>query len=71
MSKEEKTKARRPRARPTPIVIGAMEERMSALLGAKNDPIYVDLHGGRMLELIDELRRSLGGRTVENNEETP
>lgn len=59
MSKEEKTRIRRPKARPSPIVLAVMEDRLAMLLAAKADPIYVALHGERLMDLMDELRRSL------------
>lgn len=67
-TKEPKT--RRPKARPTAIVIGAMEERLSSLIAVTKDPIYVELHATRLGELLDELKRSLGGRTAETEEVT-
>jgi hypothetical protein len=47
----EKTRARKPKARPTEIVIGAIDERLQMI----ND----SPHASRLSELMDELRRSL------------
>ena len=68
MSKEEKTKIRRAKARPAPIVIAVMEDRIAMLLAAKTDPIYVELHANRCLELLDELKRAGNGGKTEDVE---
>ena len=49
---ETKEKTRRPKARHRDVVIAAMEERLTMFA----DPIHVP----RMLELLDELKRSIG-----------
>lgn len=62
-------KARRPKARTVPIIIAVMEDRVALLIAAKSDPIYVELHASRLLELMNELTRSTnGGKTAETEE---
>ena len=59
-------KARKPKARDTAVVIGCLEERLSVIADGLNDT--GNPHVARLLELCDELRRSLGGRETEESE---
>lgn len=58
---ETAPKTRRPKARQSTIVIAAMEERVSMLDG--NNPSSTADHRNRIVELLDELKRSLGKDT--------
>lgn len=63
MSKEpnEPKRARRPKARTSEIVFGAIDERMAML-----DETFPDgIHTKRLRELIDELRRATNGKAEE------
>lgn len=65
MSKTETaTKTRRARARQTQVVIGAIEENAS-MLAVPNlpTPEFAQDRAARIIELIDELKRSLGKDT--------
>ena len=53
-SETKETKGRKPKARATEIVLGAMDERLQMIEGP---------HAARLLELCDELRRSLSLKT--------
>lgn len=64
MSTELKERKRRPAARNAHVVIGAIEEnaRMftdAPTIGSRSDE-FIAQRGNRIIELIDELRRSLG-----------
>jgi hypothetical protein len=63
-------KIRRAKARPVPVVMAVMEDRLAMLIAAKTDPIYVELHCNRLLELMDEFKRASGGRPPETEEVT-
>jgi hypothetical protein len=67
MSTEEirTRKGRRPKARATAIIVGALEENARMLL---NDPKSGSI-GARIAELLEELGRSLNGRDNETEPE--
>ncbi len=57
----KEVKPRKPRARQTAVVLGALQERVLAM------PLTdeVEFHRDRMLDLLDELTRSLNRGTEE------
>ncbi len=57
----KEVRARKPRARKTEVIIGALQERILSL--PNNEESYQ--HRERALELIDELSRSLNRGTEE------
>ena len=63
MSKEP-PKPRKSKARQRDIVFGAIDERLQ-MLAEYQDPPGVKGHAERVIELIDELRRSLNGKESE------
>lgn len=73
MSKpQEPPRKRKPAARNTLVIIGAIQEHALLLTGIRIDDAkeLAHCHGERIMELTDELRRSLGKPTSpENGEE--
>ena len=57
----KEVRVRKPRARRTEIVIGALQERIMAIPQVE----HLEFHRERLLELVDELTRSLNRGTEE------
>lgn len=56
--------ARKSRARQRGVVLGAIDERMQ-MLAEVATPEVVEANMSRLLELMDELKRSLNGKETE------
>lgn len=67
MSKTETVRKRKPAARRSEIVIAAMEERLTVLI--THEEQESDVHVTRLLELLDELKRSLNKNAPESEPE--
>lgn len=59
--KLRRRQGRRPKARPTQVILGALDENVRMLLRDADSEII----GARIAELLEELGRSMGGRDEE------
>lgn len=67
---ETKERVRRPKARPAQVVIGGIYEHAMLMSGIKieNCRELANIHGARILDLVEELTRSLNGKAGDDGD---
>ena len=60
MPEDKTTRIRKPKARHRETVMAAMEERLRMICEGSSPDGLIAQHANRLIELMDELKRSLG-----------